>query len=374
MPPAFAPPASASHFPALDGLRAVAVLLVLYDHAPQVLGRDRGTMHWLWHGSAGAWIGVDLFFVLSGFLITTILLRARGQDGAFRRFWLRRALRIFPLAAFYLVALAACALVLPGFEHLREPAQFGFAVTYTTNVHVAWFGWSAAAFGILWSLSVEEHFYLGWPLLALRMARRALVGLLLAVVVGVPCLRACLLPEVGPVHVYVATWCRCDTLAWGSLLALAFDSPWRDLVLRAGRWLWLPGTAWLAFVLGRPFAAVGPGTPPWFFVVGYSAIAVAFASWCAVAIEPPRGARWLGHQSLARIGRISYGLYVWHVLAAEFTTGLLGWAGVATTLETRTVVWLVVLAMGASASHRWLEAPCLRLKDRIGGAAGTRRW
>lgn len=369
MPPASAPPASAHHFPALDGLRAVAVLLVLYDHAPQVLGRDQGALHWLWHGSAGAWIGVDLFFVLSGFLITTILLRARGQRGAFRRFWLRRALRIFPLAAVYLVALAGCALLLPGFEHLREPAQFGFAAGYLTNVHVAWFGWSAAAFGILWSLSVEEHFYLGWPLLALRVARRTLVLLLLGVVIVVPCLRALLLPEVGPVHVYVATWCRCDTLAWGSLLALACDSPWRGAVLRAGRWLWLPATGWVAVVLARPFEAVGPATQAWFFAVGYSAIAVAFASWCAVAIEPPRGARWLGHRGLAGIGRISYGLYVWHVLAAEFTTGLLGWAGVATTLEARTLVWLVVLGMGASASHRWLEAPCLRWKDRIAGAA-----
>src|SRR5688572_5977404 len=86
-----------SYFPTLDGLRAIAILLVLYNHVPQLLGHDDGTDGAFWYGSRGAWLGVDLFFVLSGFLITNILLQGRGRPRALRRFWVRRALRIFPL-------------------------------------------------------------------------------------------------------------------------------------------------------------------------------------------------------------------------------------------------------------------------------------
>jgi peptidoglycan/LPS O-acetylase OafA/YrhL len=342
------------------------VLLVLYDHAPQVLGRDRGEAGWWWHGSGGAWIGVDLFFVLSGFLITTILLNARGEPGAFRRFWLRRALRILPLAWLYLLALAACAWLLPHFAHLRDPAQFGLAFVYGTNVDVALRGWSAAAFGILWSLSVEEHFYLAWPLLALRAAKRTLWLVLLAVVVGTPLLRWALLDDVGRVHVYVATWCRWDALAAGALLALVQASPFREHWQRFANWLLLPAVAWIGAVLAVPFEAVAAGTPDWFFVVGYSGLALAFTVVCTIALEPPRWlAAVLTAGPLVRIGRISYGLYVWHVLAAELVTKGLGMLGCATTLEGRAGIWLLALFAIAAASWRWFEAPLLAWKDRI---------
>ena len=366
MPPASAPSLQAAHFPALDGLRAVAVLLVLYDHAPQVLGRDHGEAGWWWHGSGGAWIGVDLFFVLSGFLITTILLRSRSEPGAFRRFWLRRALRILPLAWLYLLALALCAWLLPHFAHLRDPAQFGLAFVYATNVDVALHGWSAAAFGILWSLSVEEHFYLGWPLLALHAAKRTLLLVLLAVVVGTPLLRWALLDDVGRVHVYVATWCRWDALACGALLALVQASPFGERWQRFANWLALPAVAWIGAVLAVPFEAVAASTPDWFFVVGYTGLALAFTVVCTITLQPPRWlAAVLTAGPLVRIGRISYGLYVWHVLAAELVTKALGMFGCATTLEARAGLWLLVLFAIAAASWRWFEAPLLAWKDRI---------
>jgi peptidoglycan/LPS O-acetylase OafA/YrhL len=203
------------------------------------------------------------------------------------------------LAWLYLAALALCAWLLPHFAHLRDPAQFGLALVYGTNVDVALRGWSAAAFGILWSLSVEEHFYLGWPLLALRAAKRTLWLVLLAVVVGTPLLRWALLDDVGRVHVYVATWCRWDALACGALLALVHASPFRARWRSMANWLSVPALAWIGAVLAVPFEAVAARTPDWFFVVGYSGLAIAFTVVCTIALQPPRwlaavliGARW----------------------------------------------------------------------------------
>lgn len=354
------------HHPGLDGLRAIAVLLVLYDHAPQVLGRDRGGQSVFWSASPGAWIGVDLFFVLSGFLITSILLRSVGEPGAFRRFWLRRALRIFPLAYLYLGVLALCAWLLPGFAQLADPNAYAWAAGYLLNVRIAVWGWTPAALGILWSLAVEEHFYCVWPLVVLRARRAVVAWVLIVTVAATPLLRWLLLPSLGQVGVYVLTCCRWDTLAWGALLAMAWHSPHRERLRRMLAWAAWPALAVVASVLAVPVHAVDPHTPAWFHVVGYSAIAGAFTVVVGVAMAPPvRLGRWLGQPLLGHVGRISYGLYVWHVLAAQLTTHALGLFGIGTCLSVRAGLWLVLLFAMATASYRWFEAPLLRVKDRI---------
>jgi peptidoglycan/LPS O-acetylase OafA/YrhL len=354
------------HHSGLDGLRAIAVLLVLYGHAPQLLGRNGGNDGGFWHCSRGAWIGVDLFFVLSGFLITSILLRARGTDGALRRFWIRRALRIFPLAYLYLLVLALVAWRLPHFEHLAAPDPYLWAATYLINFHIAAQGWTTASLALLWSLAVEEQFYLGWPLLVLRASRRAVLIVVVGMIVATPILRALLAPRLGLDAVYVLTFCRWDTLACGALLALAHDSPWRRHLPQLARWLLMPATAIIGWVLAAPIKAVDPGTPSWFTAVGYTAVAASFAVWCALALDGERlPARLLSHPLIARIGRISYGLYVWHVLVAELLRQLLHRLGVGGDLLERTGLWLVALWLVASTSFRWIEAPLLRWKDRL---------
>jgi len=362
-------PSSPPHHATLDGLRAIAVLLVLYNHAPQLLGSGGGDDGAVWHGSPGAWLGVDLFFVLSGFLITSILRHGRQRPHALRRFWIRRALRIFPLAYAYLAVLALVGWCVPGYAHLRTDATYPWAASYLLNFHIAWHGWSTAALGILWSLAVEEHFYLLWPLGALRASRRTLVGLLVAMIAFTPLVRALTLPHLGAVGVYVTTFCRWDTLACGALLALAWDSPGRERIRRVASWLAWPSLAVIAAVVAIPVSPIAPTTPTWFHVVGYSAVAGAFTVWCACALDPsPSLRRMLGHPALAAIGRISYGLYVWHVLVAEAIVRALARLHLAPGLGVQVAIWLAALGVVAAASYRWFEAPLLRWKDRLAAA------
>ncbi|MCU0864462.1 MAG: acyltransferase [Planctomycetes bacterium] len=353
------------HHAGLDGLRAIAVLLVLYGHAPLLLGRQNGNDGGIWHASRGAWIGVDLFFVLSGFLITSILLRARGTDGALRRFWIRRALRIFPLAWLYLLTLVLVAWLVPEFGHLAAPAPLVWAATWLINFHIAAQGWTTAALALLWSLAVEEQFYLGWPLLILRASRTAIAIVVVAMIVLTPVLRMLARPQLGPDAIYVLTFCRWDTLAFGALLALVHDSPWRGHLARLVHWGLLPATATIAWVLAMPVQAVDPDTSAWFQAVGYSAVAAAFAIWCAAALVPGRLARLLANPWLGRIGSISYGLYVWHVLVAELLVRGMHWCGLGGGLILRAVLWLLALWLVASTSYRWFELPLLRCKDRL---------
>lgn len=366
MPPA---PATAHdglvHRPTLDGLRAIAVLLVLYHHAPTLFGRGHGAAGGVFHASRGAWLGVDLFFVLSGFLITNILLHGRGHRGALARFWTRRALRIFPLAYAYLATLALLAWGTSAFPALRDPASFGMAAAYLANVHIAEHGWCAPALALLWSLAVEEQFYLAWPLLALRLPRRALVATLALAIVAAPLLRLATLASAGDVAVYVLPWCRMDALAWGGLLALAWDSPWRAAVRAVARWLALPALGVVVGTMAARTLPVGPDAAHWFVGFGFTAVALAFAVLVAWALDPPRpvGAA-LSAAPLRAIGRVSYGLYVWHVITAQVVAATLsrvapklpfvGWLG----------AWLLLLAAVAAASWRWLESPLLRLKER----------
>jgi peptidoglycan/LPS O-acetylase OafA/YrhL len=361
-----------THYPALDGLRAIAVLLVLYNHAPQLLaGNDGsdGSLGPAWLGSRGAWLGVDLFFVLSGFLITSILLRSRGTVHAFRRFWVRRALRIFPLAWLYLGVAALCGALVQGLESLRPGVDYVWAATYLINFHIAAQGWTAAALGILWSLAVEEHFYLAWPLAALRARPRTLVACLAAVVLLTPLLRWWLLPGHGRVAVYVTTFCRWDTLACGALLAFAWASPRRERVAALARWLALPAVAFVALVVGGALSPVASDAPAWLGIAGYSGVAVAFTVWCALALEPPAWlARALGSAPLRWIGRVSYGVYVWHVLTAQLVALALARLQLGGPLVARVALWLAVLFVTAAASYRWFEAPFLRLKDRLAAA------
>src|SRR5580700_6952106 len=168
-----APPApklpAATRLPALDGIRGVAILLVLFYH---LFRYDNSLLGRLSHHG---WLGVELFFVLSGFLITGILYDSRGEVHYFRNFYGRRVLRIFPL---YYGFLAVAALLAP----LLIKAQLQGIHTYI-HYQVWWWlyaanilesikGWICAAFDPFWSLAIEEHFYLIWPLLIALAPKR----------------------------------------------------------------------------------------------------------------------------------------------------------------------------------------------------------
>jgi peptidoglycan/LPS O-acetylase OafA/YrhL len=214
------PTATDRHVRAFDGLRGIAIVLVLLRH----VGED-GPARRVGGVVAAAlntgWLGVDVFFVLSGFLITGILLDARGDaarpaDGYFRRFYARRALRIFP--AYYLFLAVVLTLGRPPMPH-----GTWWYWSYLSNALIARHGWPDGTWdtGHLWSLAVEEQFYLVWPAIIAWTPRQRLPALCLAVIVAAVVLRVVLIHQGAALAAYVLTPARADTLAVGAALAIA---------------------------------------------------------------------------------------------------------------------------------------------------------
>ncbi len=307
------------HIPALDGIRGLAILLVLVHHfsggADPTTAVGRAWLAW----TNNLWIGVDLFFVLSGFLITGILLDTKKSAGYFRNFYARRALRIFPL--YYGVLLAAF-FALPAIEpYIRQEAGKGFSARqsglwlYLTNVIMAARGpdyfW---AFDHFWSLAVEEHFYLVWPLAILLCNRRATLRLCVIVAVLALALRTTLtLVGVSPTSIYVLTPCRMDVLAIGGLAALLVRSR------RPDQWfLWArPGAITSGIALfGLMVARHGLSQDdPIVQTAGFSLLAIFFASILLLAVGAPSASligRFWTLQPLRFTGKLAYGLYVFH--------------------------------------------------------------
>jgi peptidoglycan/LPS O-acetylase OafA/YrhL len=287
---------TAHHVDSLDGIRGVAIFMVL-------------SMHGDWFGSG--WIGVDLFFVLSGFLITGILRKARREPFYWRRFYIKRATRILPPM---LLGIAVTALIWP---HSSLVGIVGYALSLGNIVDMTRFGiWPL---GHLWSLSVEEHYYLLWPFFVLRLPRRQLQWLLLAVVVIVPSARLVftyLLAAHEPYAIYILTPFRIDGIALGSLLALLLEQrSWQE---RLTKWSGAGAILACALYLGIR-ASVGHlrfyplGFNPVFNSIGYSLIAlIAFFIIAHARLRPDAiPARILRNRLLVKLGVISYGVYVY---------------------------------------------------------------
>ncbi|HEX6901604.1 MAG TPA: acyltransferase [Thermoanaerobaculia bacterium] len=342
--------------PVLDGLRGVAILLVLVLHFTMYGGPPSSIgIAAVRPFALAGWIGVDLFFVLSGFLITGILYDAKGGERYFRNFYLRRLLRIAPL---YYGALAVFLLLLPA---LRSEAFWYW--TYLLNFRIAARGWpDPGALGHFWSLAVEEQFYLLWPLAVFRLRRRPLMAVCAgAAAVSVATRLVLHWMGNGPAA-FVLTPARLDALAAGAFLALAVRGP--DGLATAVRWA-KPAVAACAVGLAALFVWKRglPAEDPAVAVAGYLLLAVFFAGILALVIAC-RGARWLAAPALVFFGRYSYGLYVLHHPLLFLKPRWLVYEG---TLE-----WLLFVAGGigvsvllALLSWRFLEKPFLDLKDRF---------
>ncbi len=343
----------------LDGLRGIAILMVM--------------VHRFWprtaHGTAAdvagaGWIGVDLFFVISGFLIAGILLDTRGEKGYFRNFYARRALRIFPL--FYLFV-GGVWLVLgrsPEFrEHAGSPLWY---FLHLGNVPEGVFGlevpyWLAP----VWSLAIEEQFYWSFPLFVAALDRRRLAIGLVALIVIAPVIRlvtTLAFPDQERVQ-YLVTFCRLDTLAVGCLLAVivrAVDlERWRDLI----RW-----TCWMVLpvVIALGVASGLDRTSPFDRVLGYSMVAVGCASLLALVIlaRGQRATALLRLAPLRYFGKLCFGLYLLHRPADTIVTALARRANLDHDLWLLPAKIAVALAF-ATLSWRLLEQPFLSLKDRF---------
>lgn len=321
------PPAD-RHVPALDGIRGLAILLVLAHHQTVMGGRTTADRLFLKFTDLG-WCGVDLFFVLSGFLITGILLDSKAAPAYFRNFYARRVLRIFPL--YYTVVFLSVAL-LPHVPQIHDlilsrplpPDQNAeFHWLYLSNFLFAEqkdFG--HPTLGLAWSLAIEEQFYAVWPLLVWLLAPSAMMRLCALLVVGALVLRTAMVAMgAHPVPVYVLPFARMDALALGALLALAAR---RDgglpAIARPAGWT---GLAALAVVL--ILWAVDRNNDRWehpaMQTIGFSALAVGFAALLTrVLTAAPASvtARTFRHPTLRMFGKYSYALYLLHIPAQVF--------------------------------------------------------
>jgi peptidoglycan/LPS O-acetylase OafA/YrhL len=386
--PSQATPVPGANVPALDGLRGVAVLLVLTFHFAHIGGAGGAVERALLGATRAGWAGVDLFFVLSGFLITGILLDARGGQGYFRAFYARRVLRIFPLHYAYLAVLfLVLPLLLPAVD-VRRDTQ-GWLWSYLGNVLFAREGgFHASPFtGHFWSLAVEEQFYLLWPLVVWLLPRRRLALLCLGLVAGAFALRFAIhRTTFNATAAYVLTPARMDALGMGALVAVAVREPtWWPRARRAA-----PGVlAAAAAAVGAVWARQGGlfGGDPAVQVWAFGPLAAGFAAVLVLALDgagSPAFTRGLSWRPLRTAGKYGYGLYVLHypaflaLEAAGITSGVLAGrlggrvAGIAA---------FVALAGAVSFAGAWLswhalEKHFLRWKDLVpygrGRAAGDR--
>jgi peptidoglycan/LPS O-acetylase OafA/YrhL len=315
-------PSRSSPIPALDGVRGIAVLLVLVHNLSPFDGSTSGYEHLATVFLNPGWIGVQLFFVLSGFLITGVLLDSRGAPSYYASFFCRRVLRIFPL---YYATLFVAFVLLP-LAH-AQPAQLArdssrqvFLWTYLDN-WTSPLGCRTAAFSHFWSLAVEEQFYLAWPLVVHVCGARRMVRLALWMsAVALACRFAIRAFGGDPEMAYEFTVCRMDALALGGAVAAIARTDGLFLERHRARFAALcVGIVGFGFFATNGYRRVAIATQ----TLGYTALAIAFAALVAAAVGDHtagggRIGRVLANPVLRVFGKYSYAMYVFHVPLNDF--------------------------------------------------------
>jgi peptidoglycan/LPS O-acetylase OafA/YrhL len=344
--------------PSLDGLRAVAVVLVLLAHAYKTAGFPQSEV-FASLGKMGS-IGVEVFFVISGFLITTLMLREQRTTGRIdiRAFYWRRGLRILPAY----VALLLVVALLQGLGTASLAARDWIAaITYTVNFvrHPAW------EIGHAWSLSIEEHFYLFWPLImALPLANLGW-RVSLGCVVVCPLLRWVVLlyfPDWTPMA-ELWTFTRLDSIAVGTLLSFLTWSEQSRGKLNA--LINHRSVSLVAFCVLACSLIASMYSAKFAVGIAYSLNAFCIAILLWVVVTNPRSLVGIvfNWKPVEYVGTISYSLYLWQQLFLQHDQ-----VGVAVTFPQN----IVFAAMAAVASYHLVERPFLRLKGGSNGpAAGT---
>jgi peptidoglycan/LPS O-acetylase OafA/YrhL len=296
------------HIPALDGIRGLAVLMVLIFHVFQVEPAPQHSLLRLGYAATRfGQTGVDLFFVLSGFLITGILYDAKGSRRYFLNFYGRRTLRIFPLYYGFSVVMLVLVPRLLGFR-ATELSWLSLG-TFSANFAMA-AGSGGGMLGHYWSLAIEEQFYLIWPFVVFSLGRSALMRVCLASMVVAAGAR--LVVESQGISSFMLTPCRMDTLLIGALLALAARGP-LGLVEWSRRALIV---ALAALAIGLPLSAAMRGSGSvWLQVVKYPLIAALYGAVLVIGVSASsksRVGRLLALKPLSSLGKYSYGIYVYH--------------------------------------------------------------
>ncbi|SDG67265.1 Peptidoglycan/LPS O-acetylase OafA/YrhL, contains acyltransferase and SGNH-hydrolase domains [Dyella sp. 333MFSha] len=364
--------------PGLDTLRAIAIAWVMLFHSYLVGGLGEGFSKLEWSG----WIGVDLFFVLSGYLIGTQVLKSLKTTGRldFPGFYRRRFVRIFPA---FIVVLAMYALwpawrETPGMQPLWQFPTFTFNLLFDNGDNYA--------FSHVWSLCVEEHFYLVFPLLAFALTRKPalwkFITVCVAVVAGGLLLRAWLWSDLlGPArdtdisaglvylrYLYYPTWPRLDGLVAGVALAACgvYRPQWMAWIHARGGWVLGAATVLLGVCL-----VLFDGARPLFWpcVIGYPLLSLAMGGFVAAFSGPTVFAR-LRVPGAGWLAAASYSLYLCHKGVFHLTEGLLG-DGLAGHRFVRFAIYASATLAGGALLHYGVERPFLRWRDRRVHASDT---
>ncbi len=306
--------------PALDGLRGIAILMVMIYHYLGVMGFASGPAKILHQASRYGWAGVDLFFALSGFLITGILWEARRTDARsyFVNFYARRSLRILPPAYALLVGILIAGAIIPSL-HTSGYGQFvkdqPWFWLYGVNICQAHYGFSRFEYdwfdlNMFWTLAVEEHFYLIWPLAMFRGSRRTLMGVAAGIALASTALRAGWTPlGTGWADAFLATPRQSMGLACGAFAALAVEASVRPHLVRI-----TSGVAILAgFGTFLATIAAGHGHQGWWMeVFGKSGLGFAGLVTLVAKGEIALLVRAMSKPTLVFFGKYSYGIYLYH--------------------------------------------------------------
>ena len=304
--------------PELDGIRGLAILLVLAQHINLPSSALAGMM------------GVNLFFVLSGYLITSLLLTEQDATGriSLRRFYERRVRRLLPALVAVLIATGVLMAVMGRLGDYW--GQAAVSLFYVSDIAKA-IGYDLGYVGHTWSLALEEQFYLLWPALVILLPRRFLLPALTAGIVGALALQLLLLPV--DVLALFRPDVRADSILWGCLISL--------MPRTAPRW---------AAIAGGIGVGVLAFTWVWPYAIGLSSIFAALFISGAASLRPI-----LANRALVRIGQISYGLYLWQAIPV----GLFQQETLAGNVLAMTGVVVVAFAL-ALVSERWIERPFRR--------------
>jgi len=357
-----AAPFRLGHRPALDGLRGIAILLVYFYHLGGLLFGSRSAF------VTNGFLGVDVFFVLSGFLITTLLLEEWNREGeiSLRNFYWRRFCRLIPALAFFLltvVIVSTFTLSQDDASGVRRSALH--ALFYSTNWITAYrFGLVAEPLGHMWSLAMEEQFYLLWPtllvfLLRRKASRRIIAGITVTAIVIICLHRMALTASDVWVHrIYSGPDTRADSLLVGCLVSMVLV------------WGIMPATRIFRITLSILVivAVLVIGTYLSDFISGWSLASHGFTSF-ALAVgavilylmhsQPRILTLALEPRALVWLGRRSYGVYLWHVPALLVLRAAPGPAWVRALIATMLLVGIAAL------SFHFIEQPFLKLKEQF---------
>jgi peptidoglycan/LPS O-acetylase OafA/YrhL len=346
------------HLPALDGVRGFAVLLVILFH---------------FFGIGFGWLGVDLFFVLSGFLITGILIDSKHKQHFFRNFYIRRTLRIFPL--YYFALIVFFILINAGITELKDPSFFSknsvWYFLYIQNWLYAFQGWPRdPVMNHFWSLAIEEQFYLFWPLVVFFIPSRKLLIACISLILLSILLRyvTCYAGAVTNPVQFVITFCRLDGLAIGAIIAVLIRShPLR--LITACKWIFII-TVPLIIILYL-LAGTIKYDNYYFQTLGFTIFDL---FWGGVLIscflpEFKFSRNFFSMNWLTVLGKYSYGIYVYHWMIYQlcwpFYRSYAGNAVIADVRYQYGFLCLVATLIISFLSYRFMELPILRLKERF---------